>query len=169
LVVGEIETGYEAIKSGKVDCLQILYNLLCQEAEDLICQASKNGLGVIIRSPLNSGILTGTYNVNQKFNDNDARKNYFLGPEFKNRLRVVDEIQKTLNIPDERLLEFSLSFILSNPGVSSVIPAASTTNQMKRFIEFDRNYFSYSTKEWEKIKAIILKMIKPLKQKFQFY
>ena len=113
--------------------------------------------------------ITVSYNVNQKFNDNDARKNYFLGPEFKNRLRVVDEIQKTLNIPDERLLEFSLSFILSNPGVSSVIPAASTTNQMKRFIEFDRNYFSYSTKEWEKIKAIILKMIKPLKQKFQFY
>ena len=97
-----------------------------QETEDLIFQAAKKGLGVIVRSPLNSGILTGTYSIGQEFDDNDDRKIFFSGPEFRERLNVVDKIQKTLSISDEHLLEFSLSFILSNPNVSSVIPAVTT-------------------------------------------
>ena len=60
VIVGEIEAGYKCIASGVVDCLQIFYNLLYQDTEDLILEAHGEGLGILVRSPLNSGSINGS-------------------------------------------------------------------------------------------------------------
>ncbi|SVE32551.1 uncharacterized protein METZ01_LOCUS485405, partial [marine metagenome] len=77
VIVGEIEAGYKCIASGVVDCLQIFYNLLYQDTEDLILEAHDEGLGILVRSPLNSGLLTGVYKRDQSFDSNDARATFF--------------------------------------------------------------------------------------------
>ena len=41
VIIGDVKTGYQCIKSGKVDCVQVLYNLLYQDTEKLIRDALK--------------------------------------------------------------------------------------------------------------------------------
>ena len=133
-MVGEIETGYQCIESGAVDCLQILYNLLYGASERLIEAAGNRGMGVIVRSPLNSGLLSGTYTPKTTFVPNDERSQFFSGREFEDRLNALQKIQQTLHIKNNHLIEFSLQYILSNPCVSITIPGASSMSQAARYI-----------------------------------
>ena len=93
MIVGEIEAGYDCIESGDVDCLQIFYNLLHLNTEDLILKAHNRGLGVLARSPLNSGLLTGVNKRDQVFDSNDARTTFFAGEDLIQRLEVLRKIQ----------------------------------------------------------------------------
>jgi aryl-alcohol dehydrogenase-like predicted oxidoreductase len=157
VIVGDIEAGFQCIKSGKVDCLQIFYNLLCQEAEGLITKAHLSGLGVLVRSPLNSGLLTGTYNKNTVFESNDARSTFFKGDEFAKRLEILNKIQKDLNIRSDQLMGYSMRFVLSHEGGIVAIPAASKFAQIDELVKFANNLPRFDFGELENIKEIVEK------------
>ena len=160
LVVGDILTGYESIASGRVDSIQVLFNLLCQETGDLIDYAKKNEIAVIVRSPLNSGLLSGTYSINTSFDEGDERSNYFFGKEFEERLREIHDIQQILGVDDNDLLEYSMHFIISNPGVSVVIPGASNLKQMQRYAKCNANFKQFSEDYLKKVSIICSNRIK---------
>ncbi|MBL79509.1 MAG: hypothetical protein CMH70_05710, partial [Nitrosomonadaceae bacterium] len=130
-------------------------------------EASRKGLGVIIRSPLNSGLLTGTFAKNQTFGDNDERSTYFSGPRFISRLNALEKIQRNLNIPNHELVEHSLRFILSNPNVSVIIPTASNTDQLMNYVNFSRKYIPYNQNQLSKIKSSVSKHMEEMNQAFQ--
>jgi aryl-alcohol dehydrogenase-like predicted oxidoreductase len=155
IVVGEIEVGYKAIKSGMVDCLQIFYNLLYQDTDDLISKAHSSGLGVLVRSPLNSGLLKGTYNKDTVFDSNDVRSNHFSGDVFAQRLEILRKIQKDLDISDSQLMEYSLSFILSHRSGAIAIPAASQTIQLDELASIVNDTRRFKDDELERIKATV--------------
>lgn len=133
LVVGETAAGELAIASGKIDCLQIFYNLVHQNQDSLIEKAAKAGVGVIIRSPLNSGLLSGSYQASTTFPANDQRSLFFAGEPFRKRLAALDNILADLNISHEKLIEFAFRFLLSNPNITSILPGPSSLSQMRRF------------------------------------
>jgi len=155
VIVGEIEAGYKCIASGVVDCLQIFYNLLYQDTEDLILEAHGEGLGILVRSPLNSGLLTGVYKRDQVFDSNDARATFFSGEEFTQRLEILKKIQNDLNISDDQLKGFSIRFILSNRCGAIAIPATSTTSQIEELINIANDPFRFSSSELENIKMVV--------------
>ena len=157
VIVGDIETGYQCIESGQVDCLQVLYHLLYQDTENLICEAKRKGLSVIVRSPLSSGLLTGNYTAKTKFDSNDGRSNYFSGVGFERRLKILHGIQKDLNIRNQELMGFSLRFILSNPGVSVIVPAASNAEQVRRLVSIGEGSSPFSSDELVKIKSTVMR------------
>ena len=155
VIVGEIEAGYKCIASGVVDCLQIFYNLLYQDTEDLILEAHGEGLGILVRSPLNSGLLTGIYKRDQVFDSNDARATFFSGEEFTQRLEILKKIQNDLNISDDQVKGFSIRFILSNRCGTVAIPATSTTSQIEELINIANDPFRFSSSELENIKMVV--------------
>ena len=155
VVVGTNTTGYNCIKSGVVDCLQVMYNLLYQETEGLIERANQEGLGVIIRSPLNNGLLSGTYKIGQAFDSNDERARYFSGPIFEQRLARLQKIQRDLKVSNEDLPNYSLRFILSNPNISSVIPGASRVSQIEQCLSVEENGSPFKQDELLKIKNTV--------------
>jgi aryl-alcohol dehydrogenase-like predicted oxidoreductase len=157
VIVGDIQTGYQCIESGQVDYLQVLYHLLYQDTENLIFEAKKKGLNIIVRSPLSSGLLTGNYTAKTKFDSNDGRSNYFSGVGFERRLKILHQIQKDLNIPNQELMSFSLRFILSNPGVSVVIPAASNVEQVRRLVGIGGGSTPFSSDELVQIKNTVMR------------
>ena len=167
VVVGDNEAGLICVNSQRVDCVQILYNLLYQDTEKLILKAHHNGLGVIIRSPLNSGVLSGTYTYQQTFDPNDERSAYFSGPGFTRRLDILQKIKKDLSVSNNDLLEFSLKFILSNSQISLVIPAASRLCQIERYLKLSEEYSKFSSKDLSEIKSVVLCHLKELGQQFQ--
>lgn len=119
----------EVIKS-----LQIFYNLLFTKNRDLIENCVKNGKFVIVRSPLNSGILSGEYTMDTKFDEVDSRSTIFCGSLLKERLGCVEKIKNHFNISSNQVLRFALNFILSDDKINVVIPAASKIVQLKEYI-----------------------------------
>lgn len=137
VVVGAVETGFACLEAGVVDCLQIFYNVIYQEAEPLIAEARRRGVGVIVRSPLNSGLLcdvSGVGTPKKEFPIEDERSRYFRGPQFERRFAAIQAIAVDLELePAAGLLELALRFILSNRGVSTTIPGTSRLEQLRSY------------------------------------
>ena len=89
------EEGLELLKQHKVDTLQVLFNVLNQEpARKLIPQAESDGVGIIVRVPLASGLLTGKFQETDRFFSNDNRSNYLNPRRMKETLTAVVESKK---------------------------------------------------------------------------
>jgi aryl-alcohol dehydrogenase-like predicted oxidoreductase len=110
-----------------------------------------------VRSPLNSGLLTGTYNKNTVFESNDARSTFFKGDEFAKRLEILNKIQKDLNIRSDQLMGYSMRFVLSHEGGIVAIPAASKFAQIDELVKFANNLPRFDFGELENIKEIVEK------------
>jgi len=140
--VHKISDAMEAIKFPNVKSIQIVFNIFRQKpAEEFFKEAKKRKIGVIVRGPLASGLLTGSINKDTKFPENDHR-NYnisgsafdigdtFSGVDFKKGLEAVSRIKK-LKPKHISLSELALKWILSHDAVSVVIPGAVNKSQVE--------------------------------------
>ena len=117
----EPENGIEAIETGVVDTVQVIYNIFDQAPDDkLFPLCEKMNIGVIARVPLDEGSLGGKMTLQTRFPDSDWRAKYF-GPEnLPETIERVEAIKKI--VPREMSLpELALRFILENKAVSTVI------------------------------------------------
>ncbi len=117
----EPTNGIEALKTGVVDTVQVIYNIFDQAPEDVlfpICQ--ELNIGVIARVPLDEGGLTGKLTKDTRFSDDDWRATYF-GSE--NLAPTVDRANKLQElVPDGMTLpEMALRFTLSSPVIGTTI------------------------------------------------
>jgi aryl-alcohol dehydrogenase-like predicted oxidoreductase len=115
------ENGIKTLRTGLIDCVQVIYNVFDQAPEDQlfpVCQ--ELNIGVIARVPLDEGSLGGKMTLETSFPKDDWRSGYF-GPEnLAKTLKRVDKLKEI--VPrDMSLPEMSLRFILSNPAVSTII------------------------------------------------
>lgn len=111
---------------------QIVLNVINQRALPLIRKAGEAGYGVIARMPLQFGLLTGKFTKDTRFGDDDHRA-FRLPPPLL--ARSLDDLEPVWKIADELGMsktEFSLSFILSIPEVSTVIPGIKTPAQAEK-------------------------------------
>jgi aryl-alcohol dehydrogenase-like predicted oxidoreductase len=117
----EPANGIEALKTGLVDVVQVIYNIFDQSPEDKLFPVCKEmNIGVIARVPLDEGSLGGKMTLDEKFPPNDFRARYFGGENLRNTLERVDKLKKILPA-GMSLPEMSIRFILSNPAVSTTI------------------------------------------------
>jgi aryl-alcohol dehydrogenase-like predicted oxidoreductase len=117
----EPENGIEAITTGLVDTVQVIYNIFDQAPEDnLFPVCAEYNVGVIARVPLDEGSLGGKLTKDTRFPANDFRNMYF-GPE--NLPETVDRVEALKEVvpPDMTLAEMAIRFILSNPTVSTMV------------------------------------------------
>jgi aryl-alcohol dehydrogenase-like predicted oxidoreductase len=113
--------GIQAMRTGLVDAVQVIYNIFDQAPEDELFPACRElNVGVIARVPLDEGGLSGKLTKDTKFPKSDWRSGYF-GPE--NLASTVDRAEKLKKIlpPGMSLPEMALRFVLSNPTVSTQI------------------------------------------------
>lgn len=117
----EPENGLEAIRTGLVDVIQVIYNIFDQAPEDKLFPLCKEmNIGVIARVPLDEGSLSGKFKPETKFPKSDWRSRYF-GPE--NLAATLPRVEALKMLPRDgmTLPEMSLRFVLSNPVVSTTI------------------------------------------------
>jgi len=117
----EPANGINAIRSGLVDTVQVIYNIFDQSPEDELFPAcEKFDIGVIARVPLDEGSLGGNMTRDTKFPAADWRSGYFNPENLNNTMDRVDELKKI--VPSGMSLsQLELRFILSNPIVSTTI------------------------------------------------
>ncbi|MCF6404952.1 aldo/keto reductase [Chitinophaga filiformis] len=138
-----VETSEEALiclEQEGLASLQIIFNLFRQHvAEEVFAKAKEKGVALIIRVPLASGLLSGKFKEDTVFGDKDHR-NYnangeafnagetFSGVEFREGVKFANNIRTLL--PDERMAEWAIRWILDHPEVTTVIPGASKISQV---------------------------------------
>ena len=144
--VEKIEEGLKAIEYPNVKTVQIIFNMFRQRPSELFFeQAKKKDIGVIVRVPLASGLLTGKFSQDSTFDVEDHRNfnrngaafdkgETFSGVPFDVGLKAVNELKKVF--PDrENLAPIALRWILDFPEVSCIIPGASKVEHLKSNLE----------------------------------
>ncbi|MEM0991437.1 MAG: aldo/keto reductase [Bacteroidota bacterium] len=139
--VEKVEEALRAIEYPNVKTVQIIFNLFRQKPAEAFFEAAKaKNIGVIVRVPLASGLLTGLYDVQTSFTKGDHRNfnrngdafdkgETFSGVDYELGLQAVSEL-KTL-FPDlQNLAPIALQWILQHEAVSCIIPGASRPEQI---------------------------------------
>jgi aryl-alcohol dehydrogenase-like predicted oxidoreductase len=138
--VERIEEALKAIEYPNVATVQIIFNAFRQRPAELFFeQAAKRGIGVIVRVPLASGLLSGKYTRETTFGADDHRTynrhgeafdvgETFAGVPFEVGLEAVEAL-RPLVPGDATLAQFALRWILMHDAVSTVIPGARSPEQ----------------------------------------
>jgi aryl-alcohol dehydrogenase-like predicted oxidoreductase len=109
-----------------VETLQPPYSLVEREAEEeLLPFAEREGIGVIVYSPMGSGLLTGrmTRERIESMPDNDWRKHdpAFQEPELSRHLAVVERLEEIAERHDTTAGAVAVAWTLQNPAVDAAI------------------------------------------------
>ena len=139
--VEKVDEALKAIEYPNVATVQIIFNLFRQKPAELFFgEAVRQNIGIIVRVPLASGLLTGLYNSGTVFETGDHRYfnrqgeafdkgETFSGINFELGLKAVDEL-KSLFPDAKNLAPYALQWILNFKEVSTIIPGASKVDQV---------------------------------------
>jgi aryl-alcohol dehydrogenase-like predicted oxidoreductase len=114
--------GVEAVRSGLIDAVQVIYNIFDQNPEDELFPAcAEHDVAVIARVPFDEGSLTGNLTLESTWPEGDWRNTYFVPENLKSSVEHAEAV-KPLVPAGMTLPEMALRFILNNPTVSTIIP-----------------------------------------------
>ena len=118
----EPENGIVALKTGKIDAVQVIYNIFDQAPVDaLFPLCDELNIGVIARVPFDEGTLTGNITKETTFPEGDWRGTYFVPENLNASVEHADALRPL--IPEGMTMaEMALRFILENDSVGTVIP-----------------------------------------------
>ena len=120
----------EANKDGHVDVVQLEYNLLNRENEEILNYTAENNITFIPYFPLVSGLLAGKYDENTTFNDLRADNPEFQGERFKENLKKVDKLRDIAKEHNVEVAHIVLAFYLTKPPSDVIIPGAKRKDQV---------------------------------------
>lgn len=104
---------------------EVYFNALYQEMLPSFATAQQQGIGLIVKVPLDSGWLSGRYRGDHQFADVRNR----WSPEVLQRRAVLVEKFAQIVPADRSLAHAALQFCLAQPAVSTVIPGAKSVDQ----------------------------------------
>ena len=108
---------------------------------ELFPQAEEKGVGIIVRLPLASGLLSGKFDAKTTFAEDDHRNfnrngdafnvgETFAGLPFETGVDLVEQIKNTVLPNNLTMVQLTLRWILDHKAVSTIIPGASSPKQV---------------------------------------
>ncbi|GGF92690.1 aldo/keto reductase [Paenibacillus abyssi] len=140
--VESVQEGLLCLQYPNVRALQVIYNLFRQKpAEELFPKAHAQGVGILVRLPLASGLLTGKFTEQSAFEAEDHRnfnqngESFNVGETFAGLpFNKGVELSRSLGwIAEGRtnMTRASLRWILDNPNLTCVIPGFKNAAQVE--------------------------------------
>lgn len=138
--VERVEEALKAIEYPNVASVQIIYNAFRHRPAELFFkEARRRNVAVIARVPLASGLLSGKFKADTKFETDDHRQfnrhgeafdvgETFSGVPYDVGLAAVEKLRPLVR-GDATLAQFALRWILMNDAVTVVIPGAKNAQQ----------------------------------------
>ena len=120
----EIET---VASTSRSRALEVWLSALHQEPWQAVQAAAGQGLGSIVKVPLESGWLSGRYHAKSIFTDVRAR---WSAEDIARRAALVDRFRALLPVGVSPT-HGALRFVLANPGIATVIPGSRSMAQLE--------------------------------------
>ncbi|MGK3987615.1 aldo/keto reductase [Sorangium sp. So ce136] len=139
--VERVEEAIKAIEYPGVQSVQIIYNVLRQRPAELFFpEAKRRQVGILVRLPLSSGLLTGKMSAATKFAADDHRNfnregaafdkgETFSGVDYNLGLEIVEEL-RPLVPAGVSMAAWTMRWILMEDAVTCVIPGAKRPDQV---------------------------------------
>lgn len=139
--VETVEEGLICAKHADLASLQVIFNIFRQKLiDELLPTAKSQGIGIIVRLPLASGMLSGKFTRDTVFDKTDHR-NYnrngdafsvgetFAGIPFEKGIELVEALEQ-IKPREYSMAQMAMRWILDHDAVSTVIPGASSPAQV---------------------------------------
>jgi len=128
----EPHNAIKLIQSGRVDTVQVIFNIFDQSPEDALFPVCERfGIGVIARVPLDEGALTGKITPTTLFEEKEFRSWYFRGDRKAEVWERVRTLEPLMGPEASTLSELALRFCLHHRAVSTVIPGMRTVSHVE--------------------------------------
>jgi aryl-alcohol dehydrogenase-like predicted oxidoreductase len=136
------EEGLLCIEQEGLLSLQVIFNIFRQKLiSELLPRAKSNGIGIIARLPLASGLLSGKLTLDRTFAESDHRyfnrdgQNFnvgetFAGLPYEKGVELADMLKEFIPA-GMAMVQLALRWILDHDAVSAIIPGASSPEQAK--------------------------------------
>ena len=140
--VERVEEALKAIEYPGVTSVQIIFNIFRQRPIELFFQeAKRREVAIIARVPLASGLLTGKFKPETRFEASDHRQynrngeafdvgETFSGVGYDTGLAAVEQLRPLVG-GDATMAQFALRWILMFDAVTVAIPGAKSPAQAK--------------------------------------
>lgn len=133
----------DLLSSGRIGTNQLPYSLLWRAIEYQIRQKCVDeDIGILCYSPLAQGLLTGKYSSPDEVPDGRARIRLFSGDRPQARhgeagcetevFAAIESIRRVCARIGEPMAKVALAWLLSQPGVASVIAGARSPDQIQQ-------------------------------------
>ena len=143
--VETVDQALAAIARPRVASVQIIVNAFrLKPVEEVLPAAQEQGVGIIARVPLASGLLSGRYDASTTFADDDHRNfnrhgeafdvgETFSGVDFETGVEAAKEFSALVaeQAPDVAPAQAAIAWLWQQPGVSTVIPGARNPQQAR--------------------------------------
>ena len=169
--VEKVEEALKAIEFDNVTTVQIIFNMFRQRPSTLFFkEAKKKDVGIIVRVPLASGLLSGKFTAQTEFQTGDHRHfnrqgeafdkgETFSGIDYNTGLEAVEELKKIFPA-NTNLAAIALKWILQFEEVSTIIPGASKPAQVLSNLHALQEK-ALTTEQMQQVRAVYEKYIKP--------
>lgn len=161
--VEKVMEAEKALNYPGVEAIEIIFNMFrLKPMRTFFDKAKEKNVGIIVRVPLASGLLTGKYHERTTFGENDHRTfnrngeafdkgETFSGVDYFKGLEAVSKLKKYFKT--EQLYKIALRWILMFDQVSTVIPGASRKEQILENVEAS-NLPPLSEEDMKKVEEI---------------
>lgn len=156
----DLEQTKAAHALARVDTIQPPFSALDRRAaEDLLPWAHREGVGVIVYSPMQSGLLTGSITSERvaQLPPDDWRRTHpdFNGDGLSRRLQVTDALGEVARANGRLSSEAAIAWVLGWPGVSGAIVGARSAEQVNAW--FDAGDWRLSDDDYAAVGAAIVR------------
>ena len=115
------------METTKGEVIEAFFNILHQDTARAFDLALEKKVGIIAKIPLDSGWLSGKYNVDSTFDD--IRKRWSKS-DIELRATLINSLRNMIG-KEHNMSQAAISFCLAYDAVSTVIPGSATIAQLK--------------------------------------
>ncbi len=167
--VESAEEGLYCLEQPGVQSLQIIFNLFRQKPlAELLPKAHARGVGLLVRLPLASGLLTGKFTGETKFEAEDHRNfnrdgqyfnvgETFAGLPYEKGVALSRELGWIAE-GRESMTRAALRWILDNPEITCVIPGFKNVRQVEDNLAA-QDVPSFTSSEQERLKSFYAEQV----------
>lgn len=127
---GDADAARLAIAAG-AEAICVVYNILLgDDLHDLAGEISVSGCGVLARSPLAYGLLSGRWSSERRFAEKDHRRDRWSPDALRARVQQVHALRFLVHGKVPSLASAAIRYVLANAVVSTAVVGARTAAQI---------------------------------------
>jgi aryl-alcohol dehydrogenase-like predicted oxidoreductase len=128
---GDVDVGRAALQRG-AEVIELAYNLVhASDLHRLAGEIMVSGAGLLARSTLAYGLLSGTWTANREFSEGDHRANRWTKPEIERRVEQLAAVRFLVRGDVWTMRSAAVRFVLSNRLVSSAVLGPRSVEQLE--------------------------------------
>ncbi|MUT65148.1 aldo/keto reductase [Paenibacillus sp. NEAU-GSW1] len=169
--VESVEEGLFCLEQPNVRALQVIVNIFRQKPlEQLLGEAKRRGVAILVRLPLASGLLTGKFTPQSTFEEGDHRRfnengeqfnvgETFAGLGFAKGVELAEQL-RWIAEGRESMTRAALRWLLDQEGVTCVIPGFRNVGQVEDNLAA-LNVPSFTSAEQQRLRQFYEEQVKP--------